>query len=67
MRRRAGEAASARAARGGAFTYDLLILRDLLADRGIAPEELHRYDAAIAVARNRLAKLARAAAVGLAA
>jgi hypothetical protein len=47
--------------------HDLLVLRDLLADRGIAPEELHRYDAAIAVARSRLAKLARAAAVGLAA
>jgi hypothetical protein len=34
--------------------HDLLSLRDLLADRGVAPEELRRYDAAIARARNRL-------------
>lgn len=47
--------------------HDLLSLRDLLADRGVAPEELRRYDAAIKVARNRLAKLTRADAVGLAA
>jgi len=47
--------------------HDLLSLRDLLADRGVAPEELRRYDAAIVVARNRLAKLARGDAVGLAA
>jgi hypothetical protein len=46
--------------------HDLLSLRDLLADRGVAQEELRRYDAAIVVARNRLAKLARADAVGLA-
>jgi hypothetical protein len=47
--------------------HDLLSLRDLLADRGVAPEELRRYDAAIAVARRRLAKLARAGAGELAA
>ena len=47
--------------------HDLLFLRDLLADRGVAPEELRRYDAAIVVARRRLAEAARLAAVGLAA
>lgn len=47
--------------------HNLLSLRDLLADRGVAPEELRRYDAAIADARERLAKLARADAVELAA
>ena len=47
--------------------HDLLFLRDLLADRGVASEELRRYDAAIVVARERLAEVARAAAVGLAA
>ncbi len=47
--------------------HELLFLRDLLADRGVSPEELRRYDAAIAVARNRLDGLARAAAIGLAA
>jgi hypothetical protein len=47
--------------------HDLLFLRDLLADRGVASEELRRYDAAIAAARERLAEVARAAAVGLAA
>ena len=46
--------------------HDLLSIRDLLADRGVAQEELRRYDVAIVVARNRLAKLARADAVGLA-
>jgi hypothetical protein len=38
--------------------HDLLSLRDLLADRGVSPDELRRYDAAIKAARNRLAKLA---------
>lgn len=47
--------------------HDLLSLRDLLADRGVAPEELRRYDAAIARARKRLAKLTRTGAVELAA
>lgn len=47
--------------------HDLLTLRDLLADRGVSPEELRHYDAAIARARARLAKLTRADAVELAA
>lgn len=47
--------------------HDLLTLRDLLADRGVAAEELRRYDDAIAAARNRLAALARTDAVELAA
>ena len=47
--------------------HNLLALRDLLADRGVAAEELRRYDAAIADARGRLAKLARTDAVELAA
>ena len=47
--------------------HDLIILRDLLAERGVAPDELRRYDAAIAVARKRLSKLARADALELAA
>jgi hypothetical protein len=47
--------------------HNLLFLRDLLADRGVTPEELRRYDATIAAARNRLPKSARAEAVGLAA
>jgi hypothetical protein len=47
--------------------HDLLSLRDLLADRGVSQEELRRYDAAIVVARKRLAKIARADAVALAA
>jgi hypothetical protein len=47
--------------------HDLLSLRDLLADRGVPPEELRRYDTAIAGARRRLAKLTRAHAVELAA
>jgi hypothetical protein len=38
--------------------HDLLSLRDLLADRGVSPDELRRYDAAIKAARNHLAKLA---------
>ena len=47
--------------------HDLLSLRHLLADRGVAPEELYRYDAAIANAQNRLAAIARAAKVEIAA
>jgi hypothetical protein len=47
--------------------HDLLSLRDLLADRGVAAEELRRYDDAILAARNRLAALARTDAVELAA
>jgi hypothetical protein len=46
---------------------DLLSLRDLLAARGVAKEELRRYDAAIAAARKRLATLARTDTVELAA
>ena len=47
--------------------HDLLSLRDLLADRGVAAQELRRYDAAIVDARKRLAALARTDAVELAA
>jgi hypothetical protein len=47
--------------------HDLLSVRELLADRGVAARELRRYDAAIVVARNRLATLARTDAVELAA
>ena len=47
--------------------HDLLSLRDLLADRGAADQELRRYDAAIATARERLASLARTDSVELAA
>jgi hypothetical protein len=47
--------------------HDLLFLRDLLADRGVGPAELQRYDAAIAVARERLDEVVRAASVRVAA
>lgn len=47
--------------------HNLLTLRDLLADRGVAAQELRRYDAAIAAARDRLASIARTDAVELAA
>ncbi len=47
--------------------HDLLFLRDLLADRGVAAEELQRYDAAIAAARAHLAEVACAAAMAVAA
>jgi hypothetical protein len=47
--------------------HELLALRDLLAERGVAVQELRRYDAAIVAARNRLATLARTDAVELAA
>lgn len=46
--------------------HDLLFLRHLLADRGVAPHELRRYDAAIAKAQNRLASIARASAANIA-
>jgi hypothetical protein len=46
--------------------HDLILLRDLLADR-VSSEELRRYNAAIAVARDRLAALAHADTVELAA
>jgi hypothetical protein len=45
----------------------LLSLRDLLADRGVAPAELRRYEAAILAARGRLATLARTSTAELAA
>jgi hypothetical protein len=47
--------------------HDLLFLRDLFADRGVARDELRGYDAAIARARERLAEAAQPAAAGLAA
>jgi hypothetical protein len=47
--------------------HNLLSLRDLLADRGVAAQELQRYDAAIAAARDRLASVARTDALELAA
>jgi hypothetical protein len=47
--------------------HELLLLRDLLADRGVSPEELRRYEAAIAAARNRLAEATCTAPIGLAA
>jgi hypothetical protein len=47
--------------------HELLALRDLLAERGVAVQELRRYDAAIVAARNRLAAIARTDAVELAA
>jgi Glu-tRNA(Gln) amidotransferase subunit E-like FAD-binding protein len=47
--------------------HNLLALRDLLAERGVAADELRRYDAAITVACNRLAKLAQGDTVELAA
>jgi hypothetical protein len=47
--------------------HDLLFLRDLFADRGVARDELQRYDAAIAKARERLAEAARPASTRLAA
>ena len=38
---------------------DLLLIRNLLADRGVARDELERYEAEIAKARERLAEVAR--------
>lgn len=47
--------------------HELLSLRALLDDRGVAAQELRRYDDAIVSARKRLAGLARTDAVELAA
>jgi hypothetical protein len=38
---------------------DLLLIRNLLVDRGVARNELERYEAEIAKARTRLAEAAR--------
>jgi hypothetical protein len=38
---------------------DLLLIRNLLADRGVARNELERFEAEIAKARERLAEAAR--------
>jgi hypothetical protein len=38
---------------------DLLLIRNLLADRGVARDELERCEAEIAKARERLAEAAR--------
>jgi hypothetical protein len=47
--------------------HELLFLRDLLADRGVSPEELRRYEAAIAAARYRLTEATCTAPIGVAA
>ena len=46
---------------------DLLLIRNLLADRGVARDELEQYEAEIAKARERLAEAARSESGGLAA
>ena len=46
---------------------DLLLIRNLLADRGVASDELERFEAEIAKARERLAEAARSESGGLAA
>jgi hypothetical protein len=46
---------------------DLLLIRSLLADRGVARDELEVYEAEIAKARERLAEAARSESGGLAA
>jgi hypothetical protein len=38
---------------------DLLLIRNLLTDRGVARDELDRFEAEIAKARERLAEAAR--------
>jgi hypothetical protein len=38
---------------------DLLLIRNLLADRGLAGDELRRFEAEIAKARRRLAEAAQ--------
>lgn len=43
--------------------HDLLSVSHLLADRGVAPEKLARYDAAIANARKRLDAVRQSVAV----
>jgi hypothetical protein len=45
---------------------DLLLIRNLLADRGVAGDELQRFEAEIAKARERLAETARSDSAGLA-
>ena len=45
---------------------DLLLIRNLLADRGVARDELQRFEAEIAKARERLAEAARSDSTGLA-
>jgi hypothetical protein len=47
--------------------HELLFLRELFADRGLAKGELQWYDAAITEAREQLAESARPASAGLAA
>jgi hypothetical protein len=39
--------------------HDLLLLRNLLAHRGVTTDELQQYEAEIAKARERLAEAAR--------
>lgn len=46
--------------------YDLLFLRDLFADCGVARSELRGYDTAIAKARERLAEAGRSGSTRLA-
>jgi len=46
---------------------DLLLIRNLLADRGVARDELEQFEAEIAKARERLAAAARSESGGLAA
>ena len=46
--------------------HDLLLLRNLLADRGAGSDELQQYEAEIAKARERLAEAARSDSAGLA-
>jgi len=45
---------------------DLLLIRNLLADRGIARDELRRFETEIAKVRERLAEAARSDSAGLA-
>jgi len=44
---------------------DLLLIRNLLADRGVARDELEQYEAEIAKAREQLAEAARSESNGL--
>jgi hypothetical protein len=46
--------------------HDLLLLRNLLTDRGAAADELQRFEAELAKARERLAEAARSDSAGLA-
>ena len=43
---------------------DLLLIRNLLADRGVARDELERFEAEIAKAREQLAEAARSDSAG---